>query len=158
MESGNMGRNLYLIDFGLCKKYRKNRSFEHIPYRTNASIVGTSRYMSMNTHQQIEYSRRDDMLSLGYMLVYLIRGQLPWQDIRTSDKKIKNIQILERKKEHGYEHLTEGLPSVFLEYFSYCSRLEFEEDVDYYYLIKILMLCAKENQIVFDYQWDWTKH
>lgn len=86
---GKKGNLVYIIDFGLAKKYRDARTHQHITYRENKNLTGTARYASINTHLGIEQSRRDDMESLGYILMYFVTGTLPWQGLRAATKQQK---------------------------------------------------------------------
>ena len=82
MGLGRKTHVVHLIDFGLSRKYRDAKTHQHIPYKENKNLTGTARYASINSHLGIEQSRRDDLESLGYVLVYLVQGYLPWQGVR----------------------------------------------------------------------------
>ncbi|VDK70273.1 unnamed protein product [Litomosoides sigmodontis] len=97
MGVGRYCNKLFLIDFGLAKEYRDSRSGAHIPYREDKHLTGTARYASINAHVGIELTRRDDMLSLGYVLMYFNRGSLPWQGLKATTKKQKYEKICEKK-------------------------------------------------------------
>lgn len=89
---------VHLVDFGLSKKYRDNKNHQHIPYKENRSLTGTVRYSSINTHLDLEYSRRDDLESVGYMLEYFYKGSLPWQGLHANTNAEKYSKILQCKQ------------------------------------------------------------
>lgn len=134
---GKSSNIIYLIDFGLAKQYRDNKSKQHLPYRENRTMKGTARYVSINTHLGIEQSRRDDLESIGYMLIYFINGYLPWQGIKNINNQYE--KILEKKLETPIEILCEKLNSEFLIYFKYIKSLKFEDKPDYSYLRNIFI-------------------
>jgi casein kinase 1 len=78
MGTGKNIKKLFLIDFGLAKRWRNKRTGHHIIFRDGKKLTGTARYASVNTHLGIEQSRRDDMEAISYTLIYLIKGKLPW--------------------------------------------------------------------------------
>ena len=138
MGLGKRANQVHIIDFGLAKKYRDPKNHIHIPYRENKNLTGTARYASINTHLGIEQSRRDDIESLGYVMMYFLRGSLPWQGLKAATKKQKYEKISEKKMVTAIEILCRGFPSEFVTYFQYCRSLRFDDKPDYSYLRKQL--------------------
>ena len=147
---------IHIIDFGLAKKYRDPRTHQHIPYRENKNLTGTARYASINTHIGIEQSRRDDLESLGYVLMYFIRGSLPWQGLKANTKKQKYERIMDRKMSTSTEQLCKGYPTEFRSYFEYCRSLRFEDRPDYAYLKRLFKELFYRKGFQYDNMFDWT--
>lgn len=156
MGIGRHCNKLFLIDFGLAKKYRDNRSRAHIPYREDKNLTGTARYASINAHLGIEQSRRDDMESLGYVLMYFNRGSLPWQGLKAATKKQKYEKISEKKMSTPVESLCKGFPAEFAMYLNYCRGLRFDEAPDYMYLRQLFRILFRTLHHQYDYTFDWT--
>jgi len=125
---------IYMIDFGLAKKYRHENSQQHIPHREGKSLTGTARYASKNAHMGVEQSRRDDLEAIGYVLMYFNCGQLPWQALQAETKEDSNRLIYECKVATSAEALCKGHPAVFASYLNYSVALRFEDRPDYAYL------------------------
>ena len=107
--------SLYIIDFGLAKKYRSSTKKGHIPFKNHKNITGTARYCSVNTHRGYEQSRRDDLESIGFVLMYFLRGSLPWQGIKCRQDEDHYQKIYEKKKATSVEELCRGHPSKNLQ-------------------------------------------
>ena len=110
---GTRNNLIYMFDFGLAKQYKNPTTRKHIAYRDNKSLTGTVRYASLNTHLGVEQSRRDDLESLGFVLVYFLKGGLPWQGLAAKNQKEKHQKILEKKLNISIEALCQGLPCIF---------------------------------------------
>lgn len=95
---GEHSKIVYIIDFGLAKRYKDLRTGQHIPIKGGKSLVGTARYASIASHEGFEQCRRDDLESLGYLLLYFLRGKLPWQGIQIQNKNEKYAEIGKMKK------------------------------------------------------------
>lgn len=95
---GKETRLIYIIDFGLAKKYKDLNTGQHIPMKGGKSLVGTARYASIASHEGFEQCRRDDLESLGYLLLYFLLGKLPWQGIQINNKSEKYAEIGKLKK------------------------------------------------------------
>jgi serine/threonine protein kinase len=156
MGAESMRRYVYMIDFGLAKRYRSTRSGRHIAYREGKSLTGTARYASVNAHLGIEQSRRDDMESLGIVLIYLCRGKLPWQGLRAATKKEKYDKISDKKMSTPIEVLCKGYPDEFAIYLNYCRALRFDDKPDYGHLRRLFRKYFRARQYKFDYVYDWT--
>ncbi|XP_043717914.1 casein kinase 1-like protein 10 isoform X2 [Telopea speciosissima] len=156
MGLGRRANQVYIIDYGLAKKYRDLQTHKHIPYRENKNLTGTARYASVNTHLGVEQSRRDDLESLGYVLMYFLRGSLPWQGLKAGTKKQKYDKISEKKMLTPMEVLCKSYPSEFISYFHYCRSLRFDDKPDYSYLKRLFRDLFIREGYQFDYVFDWT--
>ncbi|KAL3566262.1 hypothetical protein D5086_031677 [Populus alba] len=139
---------VHVIDFGLAKRYRDTTTHQHIPYRENKNLTGTARYASCNTHLGIEQSRRDDLESIGYFLLYFLRGSLPWQGLKAATKKQKYNKICEKKLSTPIEVLCESHPVEFASYFHYCHSLTFDQRPDYGFLNRLSCLLEKRAKLL----------
>lgn len=147
---------LHLIDFGLAKKYRDPKTHNHIPYREGKNLTGTARYASISTHMGIEQSRRDDLEGIGYVLMYFLRGSLPWQGIQAATKQEKYQKIMERKMNTPVDVLCKNFPPELANYINYTRNLRFEDKPDYAYLRRMLKELFLREGFEYDYVFDWT--
>jgi len=132
----NNKNKIYCIDFGIAKKYIKKNN-QHIEFRTNLKFCGTARYASIASHLGQEQSRKDDLESIGYLIIYLFRGSLPWSGIRHKDKNEKYRLICEKKRALNEEELCKELPKEFLVYLKYVRNMDFNEKPHYTSLINM---------------------
>jgi len=156
---GKQSHIIYLIDFGLSKKYRSSKgNHEHIKYSENKRLIGTARYASINALRGCEQGRRDDMEALGYVLMYFLRGNLPWQGLKIKKGDDRYKKIYETKKNITPEELCAGHPKQFCEYIKYSKSLSFEEEPDYNYLKKLILDVMTERGYTLDYIYDWVQN
>jgi serine/threonine protein kinase len=135
---------LYCIDFGLSKRYITKNN-EHISFSNTRKFVGTARYASIAAHKQKEQSRKDDLESIAYILVYLYKGKLPWMGIKNKDKKEKYRLIGEKKDKTKEEELCSGMPKEFVVFLKYVKNLDFNEKPHYSALKKMFMNLYKSR-------------
>ncbi|KAK9767267.1 Palmitoylated plasma membrane-bound casein kinase, variant 2 [Basidiobolus ranarum] len=125
---------VFMVDFGMAKYYRDPKTKQHIPYRERKSLSGTARYMSINTHLGREQSRRDDLEALGHVIMYFLKGALPWQGLKAANNKQKYQRIGEKKQTTPIKELGQGYPEEFGDYLKYARELGFDANPDYKYL------------------------
>jgi len=147
---------VYVIDFGLSKRFRDPESRIHIPCVQRNSMTGTAKFSSINAHCGVEQSRRDDLESLGYTLIQLACGRLPWQGMKANSKKELNEMIMEKKIRTPVEVLCKDLPSEFATYIHYCRALIFDEKPDYKALRQLFRNVFIRKGFCEDFVFDWT--
>ena len=144
---------VYLIDYGLSKCFRP-RNGEHIPFRNDKHLVGTPRYASINNHRGFEQSCRDDLESLAYIVVFMMRGALPWMNIKNKSKHGKYQQILKCKVHTTVEELCNSLPYEYCVFLKYAKHLTFDETPNYKFLNNIFSRLLEINRWGrFTYDW-----
>lgn len=165
LKPGNMmmGLNnkstLYIADFGVAQEYRDPVTLEHKAFGSGRYLVGTPSYCSINMHKGHEPSRRDDLEALGYILVYLRKGSLPWSHVDYLDlpdqKKYEQMYLL--KKTVPLEEICKGLPEEFVTYLKYTRGLGFDEEPDYAYMYYLFEDLFDDCRFVDDNLFDWDK-
>lgn len=149
--------DLFLIDLGMAKCYIDPKTGNHIPFIDEKKLTGTARYASLNTHMGYEQSRRDDLESLGYTLIYFLKGCLPWMGVHAKTGKEKHTVIGEMKRTVSFDALCDGLPgkTCFINYLEYVRGLGFTERPNYKYLIKLFKHELRLNKLKNDKNYDW---
>lgn len=154
---GRCGREkfIHLLDFGLAVRY-KNSDGQHIKDNSGCSFVGTVRYAGINSHLGYKLSRRDDLESWFYIIMYFLRGNLPWMGHKDKDKQKYHRKIKNIKMQTKIEELAEGYPHEFMLIFTHIKNLKFNEQPDYIYIMSLLKQVADNiGSSVYDpYDWE----
>jgi len=129
---------VFLIDFCLARQFRNPATYLHIPCTTNHLVVGTPPFSSINGQQGHAQSHRDDLESLAYTIIFLVRGKLPWGTLSRG-----HSAVLQKKLLITAEDLCKGLPPVFSKFIIYVRSLGFKEKLDYEHLCTILLQCSE---------------
>ena len=153
---------IYLIDFGLSCSYIGAHNGKHYKYEEGYNFVGTLRYASINSHKGIRQSRRDDLESMMYILIYFLKGKLPWQDIKAKQKQERQEKILEKKQNTSISELCQNLPSQFNTLLEYSKKLGFDQNPDYnkydYIFQNIIDSIKEEENLEKNYYYIWEKN
>ncbi|MCJ1246640.1 serine/threonine protein kinase [Trapelia coarctata] len=155
LGTGKKGNCIYVTDLGLAVEYRSNRA----PVDASPSVInllGTARFASVKGHLGVEQCRRDDMESLGYMLLYLLRGRLPWQGLKAKTDQERNKLIMEKKANIGVEELCDQAPPEFAAYMDYIRALKFDDKPNYSRLRKSFQSLFVRCGYKYDNVFDWT--
>lgn len=137
MGLGDLSDTIFLIDFGIAKKFWNTSNNVHIPFRQGQRLIGTPAFASVNNHLGVKLGRRDDLESLTYMLIYFLQGSLPW--LTSNKDKLCSSSILECKVNTTIEDLCQGIPVEFATILIYPRSLAFSEDPDYNHLCSWLL-------------------
>jgi len=129
----NKNKQIYIIDFGFCKTFLNNN--KHIDMKKTSSLIGSNNFASINAHEFNELSRRDDLESLGYMLVYFYIGNLMWKDYSNNEM----IRLMKNNIEND-----ENIPKILIKYFEIVKSLKFKETPKYDLLFDIFKNELKE--------------
>ena len=148
-------RIIYLIDFGISKKYRSDRTKKHIQFNITKTMCGTARYASMNALSGLQLSRRDDLESLSYMILYFLTKKLPWQGITAKSLAIRYKKIYEKKFELEKWDKFLSLPIQIQNFIKYCRNLGFSEDPNYKLMKNFFYDLMKQNEFVDDKNFSW---
>jgi len=155
---GNPNTSLiYIVDFGLSKKYRSSRTNKHIKFSKNKPFNGTFNFASINSMKGIEMTRRDDLESIGYMLIYLIKGKLPWSEYLNKELGERFEIIFNIKRNISNEVLCKDLPSEICEYMNYVKALKFDEEPNYNELKKLFISILDSMNEKYDLKFSWSK-
>lgn len=137
---GKSSNQVFLVNFGLARLFRDLAT--HIAQLNGSNVIGTLRYSSIGRHLRHAPSRRDDLESLAYVIIYLVKGSLPWQGIKVQPGQIYNDEVLRVKKATTAKVLCNGLPQPFVEFVNHIRSLGVRDKPDYKRLRGILEKCA----------------
>lgn len=146
---------LYLIDYGLAKQFRNPTTFKHRELRTDKSLTGTARYASLRTHLGYEQSRRDDLESVAFCMVYFLKGRLPWQGLKAETKQERYDKIREYKEKITPYELCLDLPKEIHSFCFYVRNLGYEDMPNYAYLRSLLNDAMRQRGWRNDEIYDW---
>lgn len=155
MGTGSKANQVFIIDYGLAKRFRDPSTRQHIPYCDGKSLTGTARYASVGALRGVEQSRRDDLEALGYVWLYFLRGSLPWMGLQINNQKQKYARITEIKARTTFEDLCRGQPIEFVKYFNSVRALRFTDQPNYSQLRQMFRDLFIKEGYVYDYKYDW---
>ena len=149
-------KNIYLIDFGLSKIINNDKKNLYLlNIKKEKIVIGTVRYISMNAHLGNEQYKKDDLESLAYMMIYFIKGELPWQNLKAKSRKEKYTKIYQKKKHTVNTELCNFLPDEIKTFLSYILNLNQKQNPDYNKLMNLINNLMKKYGYSNDSQFEW---
>ena len=139
MGMGDDSNTLFLIDYGISRSFIDPKTNKHIPFVTYRNLVGTCRYVSYNSHKGFELSRRDDLISIGYVAINWVKGKLPWTHLPAKSSSRRYSKIGNAKHDCSNAELCSGLPKQFKQYMDYVMGLDFEAGADFDYMRNLVL-------------------
>ena len=148
---------IYIIDFGLSKKYKSERG-KHVKFSFTKHITGTPRFCSYNAMRGVEQSRRDDLESLSYLILYFFLGALPWQGLKITSQKQRFKEIAKMKKNMNLKNICKDCPNEILLFCIYTRRIGFTENPNYNYMKNLFKSILDKNGFINDQKFSWIEH
>ena len=148
-------RFIYLIDYGLAKHYKDPKTQQHYPFQETHAFYGTGRYASIVAHNKMQLSRRDDLESTAYLLIYLLTNNLPWIGVKASDAETQLLKIKRLKETVPISKICENVPVEFQTFLLHVRSLKFDEEPPYAYYRDIFRSLFISMNFVYDYIYDW---
>lgn len=146
---------VYLTDFGLAKRWQDEQTQQHFPLQRTKGLVGTVRYVSVNVHEGLSMSRRDDLESVAYILMYFIAGSLPWDGWETTKDDQFYTQVKVKKAALIRQKFLTTMPEPIQQFLIYCRNMSFEQNPDYDYWLKLFEEQSRVYNFTWDYKYDW---
>ena len=148
-------RIIYLIDFGLSRKYRSDRTKNHIQFSITKTMIGTARYASRNAISGLQLSRRDDLESLSYTILYFLTKKLPWQGIKAKTLEKRYKKIYDKKEELEKWDKFKEIPEGIKNFIKYCKNLGFTEEPDYNLMKNLFNELMEKHKYEVDNNFSW---
>ena len=147
---------LYLIDFGNASKFRSSRTGKHMRNAKSSSVFGSLLFLSINAFKGIVQTRKDDLESLGLVIIYLYNGSLPWSEIRSSNIHQSYDKVETIRKIVSNDYICRGMPQEMNIYMNYINNLKYDERPDYEYLRQLFLNVLKKIGCSNEQQFSWA--
>ena len=156
---GRFQNIIYMTHFNSAKSYIDKNTLEHIKIKYKASNKFTGNYIfaSVNALRGLELSRRDDLESFGYILIYFLKGSLPWEHTKSLNISEQIRKIYQIKKNYNLSILCDGIPEEFKLFLNYVKSLSFQEEPDYNYCFSLFYGIFKNMNILNDGIFSWNQ-